>query len=128
MVMNRRHRLRSRRGGFTMIEILVAVTILVVGVLGMMGTSAAVTRMLSRGNRSNRAAFFSQERLERLQSTPCQLLASGAETKATIYNLSWTVTTPAAGTGKRIRLITGYPGVIGNARADTMEATVLCIR
>ena len=128
MVTKQRRRLRSRRGGFTMIEILVAVTILVVGVLGMMGTSAAVTRMLSRGNRSNRAAFYAQERLERLQATPCPLLASGTETKATVYNLSWLVTTPATGTGKRVRLIAAYPGVVGNARADTMEATVLCIR
>jgi hypothetical protein len=56
------------------------------------------------------------------------LLASGTATQASVYSLSWTVTTPAAGTGKRIRLISSYPGVIGNTRADTMEATVLCIR
>lgn len=127
MVMHKRRRLGARRG-FTMVEILVAVTILVVGVLGMMGTSAAMTAMLSRGNRSNRAAYFSQERLERLQSTPCQLLADGNETKATYYNLSWKITTPASGTGKRVRVIAAYPGVIGKARADTMEAMVLCIR
>lgn len=121
-------RLRLRRSGFTIIEVLIAVTILTIGVLGMIGTSAAVTRMLSRGNRSSRAAFYAQERLERLQATPCQLLANGNETKPPNYALSWTITNPASGTGKRVRLISAYTGVVGKQRADTMEATVLCVR
>lgn len=125
--MSTRRNRRTRRG-FTIIEVLIAVTILIVGVLGMIGTSAAITKMLSRGNRSNRAAFFAQERLERLMATPCQLLASGTSTQASVYSLAWTVTTPAAGTGKRIRMISSYPGVVGRTRADTTEATVLCIR
>ena len=128
MVNNTQRRKRHARRGFTVVEVLIAVTVLVVGVMGMMGTSAAITAMLSRGARSNRAAYFAQARLERLQSTPCQLLADGTETQATYYTLAWTVTTPAATTGKRVRLISTYPGVIGNARADTVEATVLCIR
>ncbi|HKS05917.1 MAG TPA: prepilin-type N-terminal cleavage/methylation domain-containing protein [Gemmatimonadaceae bacterium] len=125
--MSTRRNRRARRG-FTIIEVLIAVTILIVGVLGMIGTSAAITKMLSRGNRSNRAAFLAQERLERLMATPCQLLANGTSTQAGVYSLAWTVTTPAAGTGKRIRMISTYPAVLRRNRADTTEATVLCIR
>jgi prepilin-type N-terminal cleavage/methylation domain-containing protein len=127
--MVRRPRARTRlRRGFTIVEILIAVTVLVVGVLGFVGTTAAVTRMLSRGNRSNRGAFISQQRLEQIQATPCQLLANGSETRANIYQLSWTVTTTPGGNGKNVRLITGYPAVLSRPRADTMETTVLCIR
>ena len=128
-MVTRRRRPRTRlRRGFTIVEILIAVTVLVVGVLGFVGTTAAVTRMLSRGNRANRAAFFSQHRLEVLQATPCQLLADGSETRANVYTLSWTVTTTPGGNGKNVRLITGYPAVLSRPRADTMETTVLCIR
>ena len=127
MVTRPRAGTRLRRG-FTIVEILIAVTVLVVGVLGFVGTTAAVTRMLSRGNRSNRAAFFAQHRLEQIQATPCQLISGGSETRANLYSLNWTVTTSPSGTGKNVRLITRYSAVLSRPRADTMETTVLCIR
>ena len=43
---------RQREAGFTIIEVMIAVVILTVGLLGLTATSALVTRMLGRGQRS----------------------------------------------------------------------------
>jgi prepilin-type N-terminal cleavage/methylation domain-containing protein len=122
-----RGRLRRRRG-FTIIEVLVAVTVLVVGLLALVGTGALATKMLSRGNRSNRGAFFAQQQLETLRATPCQLLANGSATRAGGFTVSWAITTLTGGTARRARVISQYAAVIGTPRADTVEATILCIR
>jgi Tfp pilus assembly protein PilV len=110
------------------VEALIAVTILTVGILGFVGTMAAVTRTLSRGNRANRAAFYAQHRLEQTQATPCQLLTSGSETKGGVFAVSWVVGGTATSSSRTVRVIAAYPGVLSRARADTMEATVLCAR
>lgn len=126
-MVRRRRRMRLRRG-FTIVEALIAVTILAVGVLGLVGSMAAATGMLSRGNRANRAAFYAQHRLEQVQATPCQLLANGSETKGNVFTISWEVGGSATAQARTVRLIATYPGVLTRARADTMEATVLCAR
>ena len=54
--------LRSNKG-FTIIEIIIAIIVLTVGVLGMVTTAALVTRMIARGQRSAQASAFSARRL-----------------------------------------------------------------
>ena len=53
------------QGGFTIIEIIIAIIVLTVGVLGMVTTAALVTRMIARGQRSAEASTFAARRLER---------------------------------------------------------------
>ncbi|HYV97429.1 MAG TPA: prepilin-type N-terminal cleavage/methylation domain-containing protein [Gemmatimonadaceae bacterium] len=126
--MRRRSRRLTARQGFTIVEVLLAISILLVGVLGFVGTSASVARMLNRGTRSNRAAFYAQERAEILSATPCQLLANGTATRGGQYSLSWTITDALGGNAKRARVIVTYTQVKGASRADTTEASILCIR
>lgn len=117
-----------RRSGFTIVEVLVAVMILVVGLLALVGTGGLVTKMLTRGTRSGRGAFFAQERLEILRATPCASLASGSNTRGGGYTLAWTITTLTGGTARRARVVATYTAARATARADTVEATILCIR
>jgi len=60
-----------RSSGFTLVELLVALIILSVGLLGLVSTGALVTRMIGRGQRSADAALFAARRLERLRAGGC---------------------------------------------------------
>jgi prepilin-type N-terminal cleavage/methylation domain-containing protein len=123
-----RRRMKNRKG-FTIVEIVLAITILLVGVLAFVGTSGYTARMLTRGNRSTKASFYAQERLETLASMRCANLAAGTSTSAGgVYSHVWTISDALSNNSKRIRLITSYLSRPGVTRADTTEMSVICIR
>ncbi len=70
----------GRRGGFTLVELIVAIMILVVGVLGLASTAAVVSRMIGSGGYQTVAANVAQTRFEKLRSARCGALASGTAT------------------------------------------------
>ena len=53
--------------GFTIIEVLVAISILTVGILAMMGTSVAVQRLITRGRRVTQATQLGSQVLDSLR-------------------------------------------------------------
>ncbi|MDQ3950381.1 MAG: prepilin-type N-terminal cleavage/methylation domain-containing protein [Gemmatimonadota bacterium] len=61
----------ARRAGFTLIEMMVAVVILAVGLLGLASTAAVVTRQVGGGAKQSIAANVIQSRLEWMRSMPC---------------------------------------------------------
>ena len=81
--------LRSRTG-FTLVECLVAVTLLAVGLLGLAGTSLAVQRLTTSAARRAGAAAMAWARLERLRGTACAARASGASASHGLAE-SWSV-------------------------------------
>ena len=120
----------SSRQGFTLVEVLVAVTVLGVGILGLVGSSAMVTRMIGRGRHTTMATQVAQERLERLRqralstATPCTALANGTQT-ATTDGLaeSWTV----AGVGDLRTLAASVTyNVTGGQRTITLNTIIRC--
>ena len=56
------------RHGFTIVEIMIAVVILCVGLLGLASAGATVTRMLAKGKGNSLAADFTQKTLDSLRS------------------------------------------------------------
>jgi len=59
---------RPRRDrGFTIPEVLVAIVILTVGIIAMMGTSAAVQRLITRGRRVTQATQLAEQVLDSLR-------------------------------------------------------------
>jgi prepilin-type N-terminal cleavage/methylation domain-containing protein len=54
-------------GGFTLVEVLVAVVVLGIGIVALVGSSAMVTRMVGRGKMSTRAAQVASTRLDALR-------------------------------------------------------------
>ncbi len=70
-------RLRNR-AGFTIVEVIVAVMILVVGVLGLATTASAVSRLIGGGAQQTLAANVAQSRFERLRAQQCATVASGS--------------------------------------------------
>jgi prepilin-type N-terminal cleavage/methylation domain-containing protein len=55
-------------GGFTLVEVLMAVIILGVGVTALVGSSAMVTRMVGRGKSETVAAQTANQRIETLRA------------------------------------------------------------
>jgi prepilin-type N-terminal cleavage/methylation domain-containing protein len=65
----------AQRRGFTIVEVIVAIMILAIGVLGLAATSGVVTRQLGRGNLQTIASTVAQSRFDSLASVPCANLA-----------------------------------------------------
>ena len=55
-------------GGFTLVEVLIAVIVLGIGVTALVGSSALVTRMVGRGKGETLAAQAANQRIETLRA------------------------------------------------------------
>ena len=84
------------RDGFTLVELLVALMIFAVGMLGLAATAGSVTRMMGGAKRQVLAATVAQSRLERLRSSPCASITGGSDTTRGIVN-KWTVSAVTRG-------------------------------
>jgi prepilin-type N-terminal cleavage/methylation domain-containing protein len=126
----------NRTRGFALVEVLLAMVILTVGMLGLTGTTVLVTRMITRGQRAAEAANFATLRLERLRASGgpggagCSTHTSGADTlfrgtAVTAIN-SWTWTTLSNQTWK-IALAVTYQTGPGTTRTDTLMTEVSCV-
>lgn len=119
------------RSGFSLVEVLVAVTILTVGVVAMAGSTATVTRMIGRGKIDTRAVQFATRRMEELRriaystSPRCTSanLVNGAQAQNASITVSWTV--EAIGTGRRLRVNAAYATPRG-PRTQTLTSYVEC--
>ena len=60
--------------GFTLIEVLIALVILAVGLLGMVGLMAKTTGNNSYGGHLTEAATLAQDKLEQLRATPSGMI------------------------------------------------------
>lgn len=69
-------RARDERG-LTIVELMVAITIFAIGVLGMAKTSQVTMRQMGDGRRQTIAAAVADSRFERLRSVPCNTVAGG---------------------------------------------------
>lgn len=121
----------SNPRGFTVVEVIVAIIVLTVGLLGLMATSALVTRMIGRGQRSASAANFATMRLEQLRVTGCRSQAAGKDTLYTQTNTavatnSW-VFTDATNKHWTIVDTLKYQTSKGAWRTDIMETQVSCL-
>lgn len=70
--------LRADRRAFTLLEVVVALVILGVGVLGLSGHAALVSRLVGDGARLTLASTVATARLEQLRARPCPDVSSGS--------------------------------------------------
>jgi prepilin-type N-terminal cleavage/methylation domain-containing protein len=85
----KRRRVASGRRGFTIVEVVVAMLILTIGVLGLAGTAASVTRMMGSSEIQSDATNVALSRFEVLRGGRCPVV-SGSNTSAGITE-RWTV-------------------------------------
>ncbi len=117
----------SGERGFTLVELIIAVTLFTIGVLGMLGVTAGITRLLGMGDRIATASFYAQERLETARNTPCAALTSGSETRGGIYDVAWNVAPMFGGNAQRVEVLVAYPSRLGMTRVDTLGTSISCI-
>jgi prepilin-type N-terminal cleavage/methylation domain-containing protein len=124
---------RPDEGGFTIVEVLMAMVILTIGLVALVGSSAMVTRMVGRGKTSTIAAQVAQARLDTLRfiasktPTPCasaQFTSSAAVQTTQGVRESWTVH-PASGGSRRVDAIVAYNTARGS-HADTLTTFISC--
>ena len=65
---------RTSERGFTVVEVIIAIIVLTVGLLGLMTTAALVTRMIARGQRSAVAAAFTAQVMDEQRLQACNPL------------------------------------------------------
>lgn len=105
-------RVGADRGGFTMVEIMVAIIILSIGLLGLAGTTGYLIQTVSMGDlMTERAAAF-QTVVDRLQSLPYDSVSSGSDSVG-IFAVTWN----AVDDGPQSKILTVEtvgPGFVGN--------------
>ena len=75
-------RLKQRRG-VTLVELIVASTILMMGLLSIVGVSASIARSLGEARIDGLAALAAQSRFEQLAGQSCSTFTLGAVSEAT---------------------------------------------
>lgn len=87
MTMRRSDAPRVRKG-VTLVELLVAMTILSIGLLAIVGVSASVSRSLGESRSDNVAAIYAQSRFEKIAGTACTSLTLNSWTTSTFRNIT----------------------------------------
>ncbi|HVE77923.1 MAG TPA: prepilin-type N-terminal cleavage/methylation domain-containing protein [Gemmatimonadaceae bacterium] len=83
------------RPGFTLVEMLLAIIVFAVGVLGLAGTSTVIMRQMNAAQQQSQAAVQAQARLDSLAGVSCVMLAAGGAMHRGVRH-RWTVLrTPA---------------------------------
>jgi prepilin-type N-terminal cleavage/methylation domain-containing protein len=120
----------KREQGFTLVEVIIAILVFTVGMLGLVGTAALVTRMIARGQHSAVAATFAAQRLERLRVTACTSQAAGSDTlyrgSTMAATNNWSFSN-LGNSGYGIVLTVNYLTAQNRWRTDTLETMVSCL-
>ena len=120
----------KREGGFTLVEIIIAIIVLTVGLLALVTSSALVTRMIARGQRSAVSATFAAQRLEQLRVTGCASRTSGTDlllrSGVPIDSASWRWV-DAGNSHYRLILRHTYRTQQNAWRQDSLETEISCL-
>jgi Tfp pilus assembly protein PilE len=118
-------RLRARRG-VTLVELIVAVTILMLGLLSIVGISASISRSLGQSRQDALAANAAQSRFEQLSGTACTSLTLGTVVEATGRNITERYVVTDAGNNTRLLSDTVSWVTNRNTRRAAFQTLIPC--
>ncbi len=112
--------MRSAPSGFTLLEVLVALSVITVGLLGLAGTLGPITALAGQGRAQGRAALAIASRIDLLRAElqagapACTPPASGRQQHADGTGEAWTCVSTPGGIEVRISvgadtLVTRFP-------------------
>ena len=78
----------SNRDGFTLVEVMVAIVILAVGILGLAATASVVTKQMTGAVHQSVAANVAYSRMEHIRSSDCMVMKDSTSGYATTRNVS----------------------------------------
>ena len=112
---------QNARDGFTIVELLVAVVILAVGVLGLAATSAVVLQQMTGAKVQTNASQIAQSRVELLAGKSCPAMAfTGSATSGQVKE-TWTVT-PSSNRTLTANVSVTFPGRTNPEQFNTVIA------
>jgi type IV pilus modification protein PilV len=99
--------------GFSLIEVLIALVILSIALLGMASLMSSATKYNASGGRLTEATTLAQDKLEILRITPWIKIGNGVDpviagSTGTNYSRSWLVASNADDTLKTVNLTVGW--------------------
>lgn len=116
-----------------MVEVIIAIVVLAVGVLGMAGTTALIVRQITLADVMTERSVALQTVIERVQSIPFASVGSGSDSVG-VFAVSWS-TVAESSQSRLVTVVTLGPGLTtspGNAFpflgpnvADTFEYRVI---
>ena len=98
-----------RNGGFSLVEVVIAILLLAIGVLGMAGTTTHIVRQITLADLMTERSVAFQTTIDRLQSLPYDSVLAGSDSVG-IFALRWTVV-PDGAQSKMVRIYTQGPGL-----------------
>lgn len=123
--MRRRGPIRGpARAGFTLVELIVAMLMLTIGLLGLAGVGAVVLKQMKGGTYQTIAASIAQSRFEQLEGDPCSSIVSGT---ATVRGMpeAWTVSSLGL-RAKSVHDTVTFIGTNGVAKKVGIHTVVAC--
>jgi prepilin-type N-terminal cleavage/methylation domain-containing protein len=112
----------ARRDGFTMVEVIIAIIILAIGLMGMAGTTALVVRQITLADVATERSAAVQTTLERLRALPFDSVSSGSDSVG-IFAVSWT-SSSFQNQWKVLEVVTLGPGMTTSGGFPTVTASV----
>ena len=114
-----------RRSGLSIVELLVALVLLAVGLLGVAGASARAMRMGASAARERRAMQRASDRIAMLASQGCAAARGGMLVDSVASMTERWTTTPTAAGGTLVNADVRWTAP-GGARALTLRSAILC--
>ena len=99
----------DRRAGFSMVEVIIAIIILAIGILGLAGSTAYIVRQITFSDLLTERSVAFQTAIDRLQAMPYDSVVDGDDSVGIFY-IRWEVT-PMGAQSKMVRLWTQGPGM-----------------
>jgi prepilin-type N-terminal cleavage/methylation domain-containing protein len=130
--MNVTSRQAPQRGGFTLLEVMVAVVVLTVGLMGLAGATTYVLRQVNVSELKTERSLAKQTALERIRAAGHGQLLEGVDTVGD-YIVKWSSEQPTPHL-QRVRLVSVGPGLsrtdggvamMSNTVADTTTYAVV---
>ena len=124
----RRARHRAARRGFTLVELVVAIILLSIGIIGLASTAGYVTRQMAGSSVQTIAASVAQNRVDSLTSIGCSRLTSGTTGSATTRGISetWTVKDTLGLNVKKINLTLTFTIRRGTTKSMAYTTYIPC--
>ena len=88
--MRRRRRPRRARHGFTVIEMIIAIMVMSIGIMGLAGTARYVAMQMGNGSTQTVAATVATKVADSLSARRCSAIVGGTQTKRGV-TITWTV-------------------------------------
>lgn len=115
---------RGCRAGFTLVELIVAMLMLTIGLLGLAGVGAVVLKQMKSGTHQTIAASIAQSRFEQFEGDPCSSITGGT---ATVRGMTETWTVSAVGLrAKAIQDTVAFAGSGGTTKKVGIHTVVAC--